>query len=42
MKSAIAAPHFHDDNEARKVLEAVLWPDGPMARWPDLPSLRHD
>jgi transposase-like protein len=24
------APHFRDDNEARKVLEAVLWPDGPV------------
>jgi transposase-like protein len=25
-----AAPQFRDDNEARKVLEAILWPDGPV------------
>lgn len=25
-----AAPHFRDDTEARKVLEAILWPDGPV------------
>ena len=25
-----SAPHFRDDTEARKVLEAVLWPDGPV------------
>ena len=24
-----SAPHFRDDAEARKVLEAVLWPNGP-------------
>lgn len=24
-----SAPHFRDDTEARKVLEATLWPDGP-------------
>ncbi len=25
-----SAPHFRDDNEARKALEAILWPDGPI------------
>jgi transposase-like protein len=25
-----AAPQFRDDNEARKVLEDILWPDGPV------------
>jgi len=25
-----SAPHFRDDNEARKVLEGILWPDGPV------------
>ena len=25
-----AAPQFRDDNEARKVLEAILWPDGTV------------
>jgi transposase-like protein len=25
-----SAPHFRDDTEARKVLEATLWPDGPV------------
>src|SRR5215213_8565185 len=25
-----SAPHFRDDAEARKVLEATLWPDGPV------------
>jgi transposase-like protein len=25
-----AAPQFRDDNEARKVLEGILWPDGPV------------
>ncbi|HEY1891776.1 MAG TPA: IS1595 family transposase [Steroidobacteraceae bacterium] len=24
------APHFHDENEARKHLEAIRWPDGPI------------
>jgi transposase-like protein len=24
------APQFRDDNEARKVLEGILWPDGPV------------
>lgn len=24
------APHFHDENEARKHLEAIRWPDGPV------------
>lgn len=23
-------PHFHDENEARKHLEAIRWPDGPV------------
>jgi len=22
--------HFHDENEARKYLEAIRWPDGPI------------
>ena len=25
-----SAPHFRDDSEARKVLEGILWPDGPV------------
>jgi len=25
-----SAPQFRDDNEARKALEAILWPDGPI------------
>jgi transposase-like protein len=25
---ALSAPHFHDDEEARKYLEALLWPAG--------------
>ena len=25
-----SAPHFCNDNEARKALEAILWPDGPV------------
>jgi transposase-like protein len=25
-----SAPHFCDDTEARKALEAILWPDGPI------------
>jgi transposase-like protein len=24
-----SAPHFHDDEAARKFLEGILWPDGP-------------
>ena len=30
MTDVFTAPHFHDDNEARKTLEALLWPDGPV------------
>lgn len=25
-----SAPHFRDDTEARKTLEGILWPDGPI------------
>jgi transposase-like protein len=25
-----AAPHFRDDDAARKILEGILWPDGPV------------
>ena len=30
MTDVFAAPQFRDDNEARKVLEGILWPDGPI------------
>ena len=30
MADVFSAPHFKDDNEARKALEAILWPDGPV------------
>lgn len=30
MADIFSAPQFKDDNEARKVLEAILWPDGPV------------
>ena len=30
MTDIFAAPRFRDDNEARKALEAILWPDGPI------------
>lgn len=30
MTDIFSAPHFQDDNEARKVLEGILWPDGPV------------
>jgi transposase-like protein len=30
MKHAHSAPHFNNDDEARKVLEGVLWPEGPV------------
>ncbi len=26
----ITAPHFHDENAARKLLESIRWPDGPV------------
>ena len=26
----LSAPHFHDDEAARKYLEGVLWPNGPV------------
>ena len=25
-----SAPQFRDDNEARKALEGILWPEGPV------------
>jgi transposase-like protein len=28
--SILDPPHFHDDNAARKYLEALRWPDGPI------------
>ena len=28
--NTLNAPHFQSEDEARKVLEAVLWPDGPV------------
>ncbi len=28
--SDLSAPRFHDETEARKFLEAVRWPDGPV------------
>src|SRR5580658_6780542 len=27
---AFSAPQFHNEDEARKALEAILWPDGPV------------
>jgi transposase-like protein len=30
MRDIFSAPQFRDDNEARKALEAILWPDGPI------------
>jgi transposase-like protein len=30
MRDIFSAPQFQDDNEARKALEAILWPDGPI------------
>jgi transposase-like protein len=30
MTDVFTAPQFHDDTEARKALEAILWPDGPV------------
>ncbi len=30
MTDAFSAPRFRNDNEARKALEAILWPDGPI------------
>jgi len=30
MTDVFTAPHFRDDNEARKVLESILWPEGPV------------
>jgi transposase-like protein len=30
MDAIFDAPHFRDDNEARKVLEQILWPEGPV------------
>ncbi len=30
MTDTFSAPRFRDDKEARKALEAILWPDGPI------------
>jgi transposase-like protein len=30
MTDVFSAPHFRDDQEARKALESLLWPDGPV------------
>ena len=30
MTDIFSAPHFRDDGEARKVLETILWPEGPV------------
>jgi transposase-like protein len=30
MTDVFSAPQFQDDNEARRVLEGILWPDGPV------------
>ena len=30
MANAFAAPHFNDDDAARKLIEAIRWPDGPI------------
>ncbi len=30
MTDTFSAPRFRNDNEARKALEAILWPDGPI------------
>lgn len=30
MTDVFSAPHFRDDTEARKFLENVMWPDGPI------------
>jgi len=30
MNSAFAAPHFHNDEAARKLIEQVRWPEGPV------------
>jgi transposase-like protein len=30
MKAIFDSPHFQNDDEARKVLEAIYWPEGPV------------
>jgi transposase-like protein len=30
MSNAFAAPHFHNDDAARELIESVRWPDGPV------------
>src|SRR4051812_46088415 len=30
MTDVFSAPHFRDDTDARKVLESILWPSGPI------------
>ena len=30
MSDIFSAPHFHNDIEARKMLERILWPNGPI------------
>jgi transposase-like protein len=34
-----SAPHFRDDTEARKMLESIMWPDGPVC--PHCGTLNH-
>jgi transposase-like protein len=29
-RTSLNAPHFHDDDKARKYLEAIRWPNGPV------------
>ena len=30
MKSALSAPHFTDDDDARELIEGIRWPSGPV------------
>jgi transposase-like protein len=30
MSNAFAAPHFHDDEAARALIESIRWPEGPV------------
>lgn len=30
MSNAFAAPHFHNDDAARALIESIRWPDGPI------------
>src|SRR5438046_409995 len=38
-RSALSAPHFNDEDAARKRLEAIRWPDGPIC--PHCGSINH-